>query len=455
MTKEFDFEKFDFEKLVRESLDKAVKERGHVNIVIVGATGVGKSTLINAVFQGNFATTGSGSPITPDINEIKKEGIPISIIDTRGLEMKALAETREALYSLVKKRSKETDRNKHIHVAWLCISEDSRRVQEAEEELVNMLADYMPVIAVITKAKQDKAPNNEGKRESFYEKVKEKLPLTKNVIRVRSIPEELDNGLILEAKGLDELVNLTMEVIPEGHRRAFAAAQKADIELKKDQCRVIVAAATAAAVGIGAIPIPLSDAFGIIPIQIGMITGISVTFGLSFNESFYSSIVGSVVTGAGGTLTGRAIVTGLLKLVPGGQIAGGLIAGGTAGTLTALVGETYIAILERLFIKNHGNPPNPDDVLEAFREESKNLMQKKTNEDLQPKVDNKIDEDLQLEVHNPSQLAGKVESKYAEQEQAGNNLVRLDPDVAKVFPNEKSVNKALRSLMKIAQRLAN
>lgn len=74
MTKECDFEKFDFEKLVRESLDKAVKERGHVNIVIAGATGVGKSTLINAVFQGNFAATGSGEAKTKHIREIKKNG---------------------------------------------------------------------------------------------------------------------------------------------------------------------------------------------------------------------------------------------------------------------------------------------------------------------------------------------------------------------------------------------
>lgn len=51
-------EDFNLETSVREALREALKERGHVNILIAGRTGVGKSTLINSVFQGNFATTG-------------------------------------------------------------------------------------------------------------------------------------------------------------------------------------------------------------------------------------------------------------------------------------------------------------------------------------------------------------------------------------------------------------
>lgn len=39
-------------------------------------TGVSKSTLIDSVFQGNFATTGQGRPVTQNTREIKKEGIP-------------------------------------------------------------------------------------------------------------------------------------------------------------------------------------------------------------------------------------------------------------------------------------------------------------------------------------------------------------------------------------------
>ena len=51
-----------------------------------------------------------------------------------------------------------------------------------------------------------------------------------------------------------------------------------------------------------------------------------------------------------------------------------------------------------------------------------------------------------------SQLQGGVKGKYAARYRAGTNLVLLAPDVAKAFPDDESVNEALRLLMKIARR---
>jgi hypothetical protein len=45
-----------------------------------------------------------------------------------------------------------------------------------------------------------------------------------------------------------------------------------------------------------------------------------------------------------------------------------------------------------------------------------------------------------------------VIGKYPRRYQAGTNLVLLDPDVAGVFPDSKSVNEALRSLVRIIER---
>lgn len=44
-------------------------------------------------------------------------------------------------------------------------------------------------------------------------------------------------------------------------------------------------------------------------------------------------------------------------------------------------------------------------------------------------------------------LKGGVRGKYAARYQAGTNLVLLSPDVAKYFPDEQSVNAALRTLI--------
>jgi hypothetical protein len=51
-------------------------------------------------------------------------------------------------------------------------------------------------------------------------------------------------------------------------------------------------------------------------------------------------------------------------------------------------------------------------------------------------------------------LGKGIRGKYYRQYQEGTNMVLLDPDVAKVFPTEASVNRALRSLIDVAQRSA-
>ena len=344
---------------IKQALEEALRERGHVNILIAGRTGVGKSTLINAVFQGNLATTGQGKPVTQETREITKEGIPLSIFDTRGLEMKDFEKTLASLRTTVAERAKESDARRHIHVGWVCIAEDLRRVESAEVKLTEMLAELMPVVGVITKARAD---------QNFRAEVQRLLPETRNVVRVRAIREEFDDGHVIEPVGLRELVDLTMELVPEGQRRAFVAAQKVDIELKKTRSHMIVATAASSAAAIAYTPIPFSDWTLIVPIQISMIAGITATFGLSLSVATITSIMGSVITGTGATVVGRAIVSSLLKLIPGvGTAVGGTISATTAAAMTTAFGEAYIATLALLFTRNNGKSPSETEVIETFK----------------------------------------------------------------------------------------
>jgi hypothetical protein len=51
-----------------------------------------------------------------------------------------------------------------------------------------------------------------------------------------------------------------------------------------------------------------------------------------------------------------------------------------------------------------------------------------------------------------SKLKGGVRGKYLARYRAGTNLVLLSPDVAEHFPDEQSVNRALRTLIHTAKR---
>lgn len=62
-----------------------------------------------------------------------------------------------------------------------------------------------------------------------------------------------------------------------------------------------------------------------------------------------------------------------------------------------------------------------------------------------------INDELRPEYELKTLLKGGERGKYAERYRAGTNLVLLEPEVAKAFPNEKAVNEALKLVMKLKQ----
>jgi hypothetical protein len=73
---------------------------------------------------------------------------------------------------------------------------------------------------------------------------------------------------------------------------------------------------------------------------------------------------------------------------------------------------------------------------------------------MKKKSTDEMSDELRSEYDLRALLKGGIRGKYTERFRAGTNLVLLDPDVAKAFPTEQSVNEALRlvlQLNKIAQ----
>jgi len=350
----------DLHKIIEEAMKKAKAKINDVNIIIAGKTGVGKSTLVNAVFEGNFATTGSGKPVTTKITEIRKEGIPIVLTDTKGLEIKDYDEIKKELENYISSKNNDSNPNNHIHMAWICIDENSRRIEDAEIDLCAFLAKKIPVIAVITKAINDNG---------FRRQVQEYLPEVKNVVRVNSLAFNIGE-IEVPVSGLNDLVELSMEILPEAQRNAFAAAQKIDIKQRTKRAHKIVATAALTAASTGVIPIPFSDAAAIVPIQVGMLAAISYTFGLKTDKALLSTLVSSTITGAGATFVGRTIVANIAKFFPGlGTIAGATISGATAAAITTLFGEAYIKALEILFAKKSADDINMMDIKEELKKQ--------------------------------------------------------------------------------------
>ncbi|HBP53536.1 MAG TPA: GTP-binding protein [Synechococcus sp. UBA8638] len=312
---------------------------GMLNVLIVGRSGAGKSTLINEIFEGDLATTGSSEPVTMETRKYTKRDVPLTVYDTRGLELMECNQILNELLDFVE-RNQNQKSPESIHLAWLCIVEDGRRVEEAEKELARRLNQFMPVIAVITKARADKG---------FSSEVQRLLPEVKNVVRVRAIEEHLDTGHVLPQDGLENLVEVTAEMLPEGEAlRAFVRTQKY-IKLKKKEAHKAMWWAVASAVGAGGIPIPLVSQVLLVPIQVGMLVYIGKVFGINAASAEFWK---DNVTGLAVSLGGVNLVVGgfgsVLKFIPGvGTVTGAAILSSSSAMLTYKIGAWYIDFLVR------------------------------------------------------------------------------------------------------------
>ena len=350
--------------IITSAYEKALAERGHVNVLVVGKTGTGKSTLVNTVFNDKIAETGQGRPITQHMRRYTKDGSPVSIYDTKGLEVADYRGIFEDLKTKVREINRSEHAENHIHVAWLCIAEGARRVEKAEIELAEILDELsVPVVVVITTAVSD---------QGFRAEVRDIFHSVSNVVRVNSVPFVMDEGVSMPVKGVDVLVDATMEIVPKGQKNAFAAAQRIKVDHKVTRSRLAVGSAAALAMTAGAAPIPFSDAVAIVPIQVGMIASISAIFGLDLTTGFLTTLVTSSLGATGATIGGRALVGGLLKLLPGaGSLIGGTISAGVAVAVTTAFGEAYIAVLKQLVTENPDRPLTAQEIASALKEKLK------------------------------------------------------------------------------------
>lgn len=328
-----------------------IKNLSTLNIIVAGKTGVGKSTLINAVFRGDFADTGIGKPVTDHIRKITKKGVPLTIYDTRGFELKkdVQDQVKKEIFDTINDGLASKDINQAIHCLWYCVNTASHRIEPEEINWIREISEenkiaQVPIIVVLTQSFSKK--NAEIMKKTLLE---ENLNIVQ-VVPVLALDYEIDDEYTAKSYGLETLIQVMGEALPDELIETLQYLQIASLEEKKRNARKAVAAASIAAAGEGAAPIPFSDSFLLIPTQLGMIVSITVIFGFDVNKSIITALLTSTLGSGGATWLGKTVVTSLVKLIPGiGTVAGGAISAGTASVITAALGEAYIQISSLVF----------------------------------------------------------------------------------------------------------
>lgn len=329
---------------IMEKTEAEIQKMSPVNILIAGKTGVGKSTLINSVFREKLADTGIGKPVTKHLRRITKEGIPVVLYDTRGLELEQSVQkqVKKDIYKLVEDNKQTKDA---IHAVYYCIQANSSRIEDTEIELIKDISKVLPVILVLTQSI--------GKPAEEFSRYLENINLPVAAVQnIMAEPYEISDDYIIPAFGLKELIDKTLQLIPQEARDAFMNAQHADIERKAKSARRWATRYVATTFGVGFAPIPFSDASVLVPMQVTLLAHITAIFGISLDKSTIVSLIAAVGGTGSATMIGKSIVANAFKFIPGaGTLVGGIISGTTASIVTSALAISYIEVLSIIATK--------------------------------------------------------------------------------------------------------
>ena len=232
------------DKLIKDSemesekiLNKTYKNSNHFNVLLIGKTGVGKSTLINGIFDFNEnegAKTGDGKPITKEFGEFlsdKRKGL--RIIDSKGIEMGEhnINTVFDLTKELIEKRAVEGDPDKLIHCIWYCFKSSNLRFENIEKDTVSLLMNQyddnnLPIVIVITQNYDDEATK------TMTDYIKDEFKFLNRemtimpVIAKNKIIVKKNNQFVFEKDGIEELIKISFEK----SRKAIYPAFKKSIE---------------------------------------------------------------------------------------------------------------------------------------------------------------------------------------------------------------------------------
>lgn len=212
-----------------------------LNAVVLGKSGVGKSSFLNYLVGKSVFQTGEGAPVTQryfeHVDSKGPSGITYRLYDTKGAEPTTAGELRSKVLELIEKHDASDNMFDWIHTVYYCFAAPAKRIEPYEIELIKELSKTTTVIVLLTKKDMVSA----SELEALEEQIRRETSYRVQVLPVCSVsavtrkgssePEGKEDVLKASFYGLWEKLS---KVLPNVMcRRIILASAVDEVEVKK------------------------------------------------------------------------------------------------------------------------------------------------------------------------------------------------------------------------------